>query len=195
MRAFKRTSEPTAEAVALDRLRLAVKVDGHDLDEELALRLAEATQLIEHEYGFALITQTWQLRLDGFPTCGAIEIPRPPLQSVTSIEYVDTAGVTQTWDNTLYRVDDFSEPGRITPAYEQSYPSTRPVTGAVTVTYVAGYGDDESAVPALAKSALLLAAVDLYRNPETIVAGTVSELPSSVSVQRLMRLLRGYKAG
>jgi len=196
MRAFKRTTEPAVEPVIVGRLRSALVIDSNDRDGELKLRIQEATDVLEREFGTALITQTWQLQLDGFPAGGCIRLPHPPLQAVTSIQYVDAAGDTQTWDAADYRVDAFSEPGRITPAYDKVYPITRAVMGAVTITYTAGYGDAESDVPFSARAAVQLLAADLFRNPETVLQGvSITELPSSLSVERLMRPLTGYKFG
>lgn len=99
----------------------------------------------------ALITQTWKLVLDRFPrniygSDAPMRLPRPPLASVTSITYVDTDGTTQTWASSNYLVDTDSEPGRVAPAVNAAWPVSRAQQGAVTVTYVAGYGA-ASAVP------------------------------------------------
>jgi uncharacterized phiE125 gp8 family phage protein len=106
----------------------------------------------------AFITQTHDLKLDGFPCSDdAIRLPKAPLISITSVTYVDTNGDTQTWSNTLYTVDAPSGPkaerGRIVPNYGQVFPSTRDVINAVTVRFVAGYGA-ASAVPSLIKTCL-----------------------------------------
>src|SRR5690606_36285460 len=84
--------------------------------------------------------QTLTLTLDRFP-CGPIYLPYPPLQSVSSIGYVDPQGVAQTVGVADYQVDINSEPGRLVPAYGTTWPSTQCVLGAVTIEYVAGYSD------------------------------------------------------
>ena len=109
----------------------------------------------------AFITQTWDDKRDGFPSGldddGGIWLPKAPLISVTSISYIDTAGVTQTWSSALYTVDAPAGPkarfGRITPIYGQLFPVTRDIENAVTIRFVAGYGA-ASAVPRLIKTCL-----------------------------------------
>ena len=54
--------------------------------------------------GRALLTQTWDMYLDEFPCAGEIIIPLSPLQSVTSVSYVDQHGATQTWASANYRI-------------------------------------------------------------------------------------------
>src|SRR6185295_4859943 len=76
--------------------------------------------------GRALMTQTWALAGNGLSipasACcgstpsGAIEIPWPPLQSVTSIKYLDANGQEQTLPPADYTVDTISEPGLVIPA-------------------------------------------------------------------------------
>lgn len=97
-----------------------------------------------------LVTQTWDLHLDNFPGW-EMHIPNPPLQSVSSITYVDTDGTTQTLAADQYLVDTKSQPGRITPAFGLTWPTTRAQTNAVTVRFVAGHGA-AAAVPENIKS-------------------------------------------
>jgi hypothetical protein len=68
-----------------------------------------------------LITQTFEYTLDGFPanpsliySASVIDLPRPPLQSVEFIQYIDTAGNVQTLASEDYVADaSSSEIGRV----------------------------------------------------------------------------------
>jgi uncharacterized phiE125 gp8 family phage protein len=100
------------------------------------------------------VTQTWESILDGFPAFCA-EIPNAPLQSVTSITYIDTAGNPQILAPTEYEVDTKAAPGRIVPAYGKVWPPTRSQLNAVTIRFVCGYGA-AAAVPFSIKVALQL---------------------------------------
>jgi len=103
------------------------------------------------------ITQTWDDKRPGFPCDGVIWLPKAPLISVTSVTYLDTAGISQTWSNTLYTVDAPSGPkarmGCLVPNYGEVFPSTREIVNAVTIRFVAGYGA-AAAVPSLIKTCL-----------------------------------------
>lgn len=133
--------EPLTLAEAKDHL--------NELDNEhdaKILQLITAARLAaEHYTSRACITQTLQVTLDQFSD--VLELPKPPLQSVESITYVDVDSNTQTLDPGVYRVDIKSTPGRVTLEDGQSWPETLPVTGAVAVEFIAGYGDQGSDVP------------------------------------------------
>jgi len=121
----------------------------------------------------ALITQTWNLALDGFPgpsLCNPfamIEVPLPPLQSVVSIGYLSTDNVLTVLNAGDYVVDLESTPGRITPAYGKTWPQTLNFPGSVRVQFVAGYGDEATDVPQCIKQWCLLNIAALYENRES----------------------------
>lgn len=130
--------------------------------------------------GRALITQTWEMYLDDWPATGCeIEIPLPPLQSVTGITYVDTDGATQTLASSVYQiVDRGNSPSAIVLAYNQSWPSIRSQRQAITVTFRAGYGDTPDTIPGAIRHAVKLLAGHLYENREDTLVGTsIAELP------------------
>jgi uncharacterized phiE125 gp8 family phage protein len=137
-----------------------------------------------------LITATWELYLDSFnrETCqvvgydlerrlinnlftldGIIQMPLPPLQSITSIKYLDTTGVEQTLSASAYRVDAVSTPGRVTPAYGYSWPSTYPVTNAVVIRFVAGYGDTAASIPIKIIQWIKAMIGSMWENRETVM--------------------------
>ncbi|MDZ7809198.1 MAG: phage head-tail connector protein [Arhodomonas sp.] len=170
--AINQTTAPAIEPVTLDQAKTHLRVDGTDQDTEITSLIAMARQRVEQETERALITQEWELTLDYWP--GVIEVPLPPLQSVQSIQYLDTAGTLQTLDASLYRVDTARQPGRITPAYGQSWPSVRDVTGTITVAFTAGYGDDATDVPGPIRQAMLLLIGTADCNREMLVIGTIA---------------------
>lgn len=115
--------------------------------------------------GRALCTQTWDMLLDAFPAGDAIEIPLPPLQSVTSVTYVDQDGATQTMPSADYIVDTASQPGVIVLAYGKSWPYARAQRNAVTIRFIAGYGA-AAAVPPAIKDAIKLMVGDRHKDRE-----------------------------
>lgn len=158
-----RTVSPAAQPLELAELAAYLKIPEEQLGTAsvqayLTGLLNGAVECCERVARRALITQTWQLTLDGF--CDErnfavydcrrgwlIEAPRPPLIAVTSIQYVDNDGATQTLAASEYQVDAKEEPGRILQAYGRTWPSTRDQANAVTVTYTAGYGASGTSVP------------------------------------------------
>ena len=118
------------------------------------------------------------LRPDG-KTGFEIILPMSPVQSVTSIKFIDTSGVQQTMLSTDYKVDNISEPARILPAYGTTWPSTRNEINAVEIIYQAGYGA-ASVVPEGIKSWIKIRAATLYENREGVAVlarGKIEPLP------------------
>lgn len=145
-------------------------------DPELNRLIKSARQVCENLSRRAFITQTLELVLNAFPS-NEIDLPRPRLQSVTSIKYLDSDGVEQTLSASGYVVDTDSEPGRVYLAYGESWPTTRDIQNAVRIRYVAGYGA-ASAVPESLKQFMLTLIAQAYEYREPVVTGTiVSEMP------------------
>lgn len=157
------TSEPAAEPVTLDEAKSHLKVDVTDEDTLIESLITTARKHIEQLTWLQLISATYTLKMDCLPT-GAIIVPRPPLQSVSSITYEDENDATQTLATSEYTVDASSFPGRIVPAFGESWPATLGHINDVTVAYIAGYGDSGTSVPGPLKHAILMLTEYLHKN-------------------------------
>lgn len=141
------------------------------LDPLIARFITTARQLAEIELGRYLVTQTVDGYFDDFPADCERRIYLPPLQSVTSITYVDDAGATQTLANTEYLVNDKSEPCWIEEAYGKTWPTVRQQANAVRVRFVAGYGA-AAAVPACIKDWMLFKINTMWETRTTFTIST-----------------------
>lgn len=176
-----RVSGPESEPITRAEAKLHLKVDDDQTaDDELIDALVSAAREDAEDFtGRCFVWSTYELRLDEFPSGYAQEIllPRPPLIRVNSIVYVDAAGAEQELGSDNWQLDDKSEPARLRPAYNASWPATRAVMNAVRVSYVAGYPvtdagspvDTVGNVPAAAIAAIKLTLGHLYRNRESVV--------------------------
>lgn len=157
------STSPVLEPVTPAEFRDAIRFSAEELDSTIERNLASARRQLEIDTQRAVLTQTLVLRLDCFP-CDLIELRRVPVQSVTSITYLDTAGASQTLATTVYTTDIYSSPARITLKYGQSWPSTYAQANAVTVTFVAGYGATVETVPPEVKDSIILKAASLFED-------------------------------
>lgn len=176
---------PAEEPLTVAEAKLHVKA-GDDEDDLIDTLITAARELAESYTHRFFVTQTWDERLRDFPSWqDAIAVPGPPLQSVTSVTYVDPGGATQTWSPSLYLVDNpqgaHARPGRLEPVFGQIYPVTRRQLNAVTIRFVAGYGA-ASAVPGGLKAAMKLLIGNWWRNREAgqIIRGSADVLPFGV---------------
>lgn len=150
------TTAPTIEPVTTAELKSWLGYGGTDQDSVFDSLIVAAREWVETFLRRQLITATWTLNIDRFPL-GDIDLPRLPVQSVSSISYVDTEGSTQTLSTSKYDVS--TDSGRVAPAYNESWPSTRNELEPITITYVAGYGDDGHDVPESIRQSIMMIAV------------------------------------
>ena len=126
--------EPLTLAEVKDHLR-----DPTSEDPLIEGWIPMAREYVENDTWRALVTQTLDYTLDWFP--GILLLPRAPVQSVTSITYTDDQGTPQILAASEYQTDVLSEPARIMPGFNKSWPTTQAVFNAVQVRFVAGHGN------------------------------------------------------
>jgi len=156
-------------------------------DTLLTSLIKAAREYCEAFQNRAYITQTWELWLDAFPPGDFIEIPLPPLASITTMKYYDSDGVehnayepgagTPVGTDT-YFTDEKNEPGRLCLQYGESWPSDtlRPHKG-ICITFVAGYGASSAYMPEKVRQAMLLMIGHWYENREAVSEKDLKEVP------------------
>lgn len=173
---------PTEYPIDIDDAKAQARVDEDDTDviAELTRKLAAATSACETYTRRQFMPATWAAKFDGFP-CGPIVLEKLPIRSITSVKYIDTAGIEQTLSPSLYQPVVGDTDAFIAPAYGADWPSTKAGTfNTVTVTFEAGY-EDQDAVPDSIKEAVRLRLGGFYRNRENVVTGTsATALPEAV---------------
>lgn len=183
-----RITPPADPLITLDDAKRHVGASDYDeADEILADLIESATDLIEGPSGVgrAMVTQTWRGTLDSLPS--SFSIPLGPVQSITSISYVDPDGVSQTIPSTDYHTDFDRHPALV--AFYSVPPATARVPGAVKVTFVAGYGDPAD-TPAKVRHAARLLIGSWFKNREADTAAPLTEIP--LGVTRILNQIRRY---
>lgn len=177
---LKVITPPATEPLDLAEVHLHLREDLPDQDALITSLIAAAREYAEVFQKRALVTQTLELTLDGFPTW-PISLPKPPLQSVSSVKYIDLNGVEQTLAASAYQVVSTSEPAIIVPAFGEIWPQVRVQPGSVAIRYIAGYGA-ASAVPQAVKAAMRMLISHWYETREaTVLTGaTVQRVPFGV---------------
>lgn len=177
------TATTYTDNVADAALGAGVPTSNSTQDPEIRSLIFVTREMCEIFLGRALIEQTWKLTLDEFPPDrDFIALPRPNLLSVTDVRYIDTGGTERTMSAADYSVDAASLPGRILLGYSKTWPSTRSVYNAVTVTFKSGYGATAASVPDSIKAAMKLIIGDLYRNREAAGKDPLHRNPSAMAL-------------
>jgi uncharacterized phiE125 gp8 family phage protein len=182
---YRVTVPPTSEPVTLAEAKAQCRVDISDDDAYITALIVAAREYCEAIDWCAYLTQTIELWLEDWPLDDEIELPRPPLQSVTKIEYYDVNDVKYTLPTTVYAADVVSVPGAIVLRYLQTWPTiVLREYNAICVTYVAGW-DTPAYLPQVIKQAILLLVGHWYENREATTIGAVSR-PIDFAVKALL---------
>ncbi len=182
---LSRTVAPATEPVTLIEAKAHLGVTIEDDDTRITALIVSAREWVENETGRSLITQTWAAKFDAFPVGGIIKLPKAPIQSVTSVAYLDENGDTQAF--TGFTLDASGE--RLHLQYGEDWPSTQDIENAVTITFVAGYGA-AAAVPESIKAAMKLKIDLLFDRPEAAYAKALNNaILSIINPYRDMRRL------
>lgn len=168
---------PAADPVSLAEVKAHLRVDHDDDDTIIALYVDAALAHLDGDEGLlgrALVTQTWDQTIDDFPYGDDLPLMLAPVQSVTSITYRDMGGNTQTFPAESYMLRNRHGLTWVHLKDDYTWPETDDEPDAVTVRFVAGYGD-AAAVPAAIKAAMLLHIGHLYENREAVTLDRAGE--------------------
>lgn len=160
--------------ITLIRAKQHLRIDDNAEDEQILALISAATDFLATETGQSLAaTTTYRLSLDGFPADREISLPKPPLQSVESIKWVDPNGQEQTLDPATYIVDASTKPGRIVLKPNQNWPTTDRSANCVNIDFTAGY----TALPFMLRQAILLLVGHWHEHREAAIDRRIDEVP------------------
>src|SRR4051794_27387119 len=91
-------SGPAIEPVSLDDAKAFLKVETADDDDVIAALIAGARVHVEAQTRRALITQSWRLIRDAWPTDGRVPVLPVPLRQLTAARVYRFDGSTQSID-------------------------------------------------------------------------------------------------
>lgn len=173
-------TQPASEVVTVAEMKAHLRIDSDDEDTLIGDYITAATDMVDAEFGEigkALITQTWALVLPAFPASGRFDLPVSPVQSITSVTYYDGDNAGQTLTASAYRLTALPDRARVDLVNGYSWPATYDRADAVTVTYVAGYGDASTDIPEGIRQAIRMMAAHFYENREAVTEAKLVEAP------------------
>lgn len=153
---------PAKEPILPEELKEAGRIDYTEHDPALQHLITESRMWAEeNELQRCLITQTVTEKFPSFPS-DVLELRWNSVRSITSVVYTDSDGDSQTLATSVYELGEHLGRGVVRLKYAQVWPATRGHPDSVTVTYVAGYGDDRHDVPLPIRQAMKAYAVYRY---------------------------------
>jgi uncharacterized phiE125 gp8 family phage protein len=187
--ATKIITAPSFEPLSVADVSEYLRLDDSPTDTLLISSLITAArQHLENYLNRYIAEQTVELALTGWKD--KIDLSAP-VQSVTSVKYLDENGVEQTLNSNQYLVDTYSEPAAIYPAHDVTYPNLYDQENNVKIRYVVGFtsggSPDTNPLPDPLKFAMMLIIGDLYANRE---AGGEKAYQVNPTVQNLLQFYR-----
>jgi uncharacterized phiE125 gp8 family phage protein len=190
----------TASRVLLDACEFgtSILINAATTAEDTLLNdiITSAREHVEDICRRAIITQTWDYCLPGWPSSNFIKLPYGNLQTVTSIKYRESDWLTSADDITLtegtdYLVETNGEYcGRVVLPYGESWPSgTLYPSNPITIRFVCGW-TTAALVPYKIKAAMKMICADIYENRERQSVGTAQIYFENKTVDRLLASAR-----
>jgi uncharacterized phiE125 gp8 family phage protein len=157
------TVEPTTYPVTVAEVKEFARIDGNEEDSILEAFIAAVVNNVEAYLRKALITRTIKMIMDEWNS-NEIELPMPPLISVTSVKTVDESDVETTYSSDNYYVVTESIPGRIIIKKSSTAPTnTERETAGYNIIFTAGYGNNTN-IPKQIKIAIMQWVTMIYEN-------------------------------
>ena len=175
--------------VAIDTVLNHLRIDTSDDNDVVHQMIEAAVEYAEESIMWKrLIDQTWIDYFDVFEDW--MELRWSPVDSITSVQYLDINGSEQTLATTVYELAFKHSIGHVRLKYGQTFPSTYGHPDAVYVTYKAGYGTAPSDVPMKIRMGLTQLVAHWYRNREAVTDIQMLDVP-----RHCLMLLRSSGVG
>lgn len=175
METYAIITAPTAEPLTLTEAKLHLRVNNTLENDLISALIVAARQFVEGYTWRPLMTQTIDVVFDTI-TDRTILINKAPIQSITSVKYLDSSNVEQTINSSLYVTDLLNSPCRVK---LDSIPTMKDTLNAFKIRIVAGYAS-AAVIPQTYKSAMLLIIGHLYENKQQAQSQALNEIPFGV---------------
>jgi uncharacterized phiE125 gp8 family phage protein len=94
-------SGPSLEPITVAEAKVHLRLDSTVEDILIASLILTSRLHIEAALGLALVTQSWRLQLDAWPTGAAVTLPLHPVSSLTSVRTTPPLQLCSTPDHPL----------------------------------------------------------------------------------------------
>lgn len=160
---YHATTAPTLYPVSVDEAADQLGFDANEFDALLQGFIVTATTFVEGYLNRALINRTYTGYLDCLDSA-AVDLPMPPLVSVSYVKTYDDADAATTLSASTYYVAAHVWRSAIILRQGASWPTVTRVADGVEIRWVAGYGSNPSDVPEPIRQAILICVAALEAN-------------------------------
>ena len=177
----------TLNPITLEEIKDHLQIERGETgsDEVLKGLRTASVEMAQNITGRKLMTQTWKVYFDDWPSGDYMELPFTPLSTAgivsTGIKFTNSTSGSTHLGSTAWSMDFVSEPPRVVLENNESWPTvTLHHNNPIEVEAVYGYAAS-SDIPRSIKHAMLLMIGHWYENREDTIIGAgqvVHEIPS-----------------
>lgn len=158
------STSPAIEPVSVDEVKTFARIDGTSEDSLIANFIQAIREKSERYLWRAFIEQTITMKMDFWPG-EVIELPQPPLISITQVATLDEDDTETVYSSSNYFAVTESEPGLLVINNDASFPTNDDRTkGGFEIQYKAGYGTGSDDVPQTIRIGIMAWVTYLYEN-------------------------------
>ena len=173
---------PASEPVSLAEAKAHLRVDGSAEDTLISSLIITSRLHVEAALGLALVTQSWSLFLDAWPSGPHVRLPLRPVQSIDAVQLYAPDESVETLNPDIYLLDGAGIPARLIRQGSLAWPAPKRIANGIEIAFTAGYGPAVADVPAPIRQAVLLLVAHWYEHREPIEIGAAhTAVPHMVS--------------
>jgi uncharacterized phiE125 gp8 family phage protein len=170
---------PAVEPLTLDEMRLWLRLDSSDEDQLVLALVRAARSAVEQATRRALISQTWRLRLDAWPTDRCVRLPLSPILSLDAVRVFDAAGAPTLANLQNFHIDT-SRGAKL--VCDVAPPQPGRIANGLEIDVTAGFGPTPQSVPESLRMAMRLLVAHWYEHRgDALHEDRVAHLPPGVA--------------
>lgn len=179
----KTTVPASANLATINEVARYCRVDAAAHYDLLQTLFDAATRTAERETGISFLTQTQQAYYAKFEKI--MRLPGGIVQSISSITYYDSTNELQTLESDYYDGQLSAFPPYLKLADGYTWPETYKRDDAVTIEYIAGFGDTSDDVPATFRVGVMALTLAMFDNPGAAGETVIRE---NTAISRLLNI-------
>lgn len=169
---------PAADPMLIGQVRDWLELTDNFSDAKLIGLIKAAAGYIQKQTGLRLFTQTVAMRSAGF--CCPMRLPTGPIQSIASVQYLDSNGASQSLAGSVYEAPLEGYRPSLYLKDGQSWPATFNSPVAVTVTAIAGFGGINDQ-PEELRLAMMMLCAQWFDTRAGVSEKAMAEVPNGVA--------------
>ena len=169
---------PAVEPLSLAEAKAFLRIETAEDDPLIAAFISAARLHVETQTGLALVTQSWRMVLDCWPTNGRVAVRPAPLQALTAARVFDFDGEVRAVDARAFVPDLSTSTLSFKP---WAVPMPTRIAAGIEFDIAVGFGDAAGDVPEPIRQAIRILVAHWHENRAIVAGAAVAPVPSNAA--------------